>query len=214
VTAKFVKLTALAAVVAVSTLSASCGEFNRSQGNSPALIVVDSLLAASGATPAAFGGTLQSDVQRLVRSPAPCSDASPCATIHNDLGQVVMRLISKDPGVPGIAQNPSILNTITINRYHVDFTRTDGRSVPGVDLPYAFDSAVTFTIPSDGQATAIFQLIRHTAKEEAPLRALAFNGDIISTIATVTFYGRDQAGNEVIATARIGVDFGDFADPS
>jgi len=49
--------------------------------------------------------------------------------------------------------------------------------------------------------------------KEAPLRALATNPDIISTIADVTFYGHDQAGNDVSATGSITVDFGNFGDP-
>jgi len=36
---------------------------------------------------------------------------------------------------------------------------------------------------------------------------------MISTIAEVTFYGRDQAGNEVTANASLSVNFADFADP-
>jgi hypothetical protein len=30
----------------------------------------------------------------------------------------------------------------------------------------------------------------------------------------VTFYGQDQAGNEISAAGNIGIDFGDFADPN
>jgi len=30
----------------------------------------------------------------------------------------------------------------------------------------------------------------------------------------VTFYGRDQAGNDVSATGSIGIVFGNFADPN
>jgi hypothetical protein len=33
---------------------------------------------------------------------------------------------------------------------------------------------------------------------------------VLSTIADVTFYGRDQAGNDVTAVGSIGVNFGDF----
>ena len=36
----------------------------------------------------------------------------------------------------------------------------------------------------------------------------------ISTIAEVTFYGHDQAGNELSVTGTIGITFGNFADPS
>ena len=103
---------------------------------------------------------------------------------------------------------------MTINRYRVEYRRTDGRNVQGVDVPFAFDSGVTFTIPAGGLVKAGFQIVRHSAKEEAPLKALRANGSIISTIATVTFYGQDQAGNEISAAGNIGIDFGDFADPN
>ena len=35
-----------------------------------------------------------------------------------------------------------------------------------------------------------------------------------NAIATVTFYGQDQAGNEIIASGNIGVNFGDWGDPA
>jgi hypothetical protein len=209
VTSKLVKFVALSTLAACA---ASCGEFTR-QGQSPSLIVIRSLEAASGATPSQLGGTLNSDVEILITSPAPCSPQTPCATIVNDVAEVTMSVILKDPGVPGLAANPSFLNAVTINRYRVDYVRPDGRNVPGVDVPYPFDSALTFTIPNDGSATAGFQIVRHSAKVEAPLRTLAANGNMISTIAYVTFFGRDQAGNDISARGSIGIDFGNFADP-
>ena len=51
-----------------------------------------------------------------------------------------------------------------------------------------------------GTVTIGFQLVRHTAKEESPLVQLKTNGVIITTIADVTFYGRDQVGNDISAT--------------
>ena len=48
------------------------------------------------------------------------------------------------------------------------------------------------------------------AKREAPLRQLRASSTVLSTIADVTFYGRDQAGNDVIATGSLGINFGDF----
>ena len=209
-TAKLVKSVAL---LTLAALAASCGEFTR-EGRSPAIVVVRSLLVARGDTPDELSGNLLSDVRVLKTSPAPCSDVSPCPTIFNDVAEVQMSLISKDPGAPGIASNPSNLNQVTINHYRVEFRRTDGRNTPGVDVPFPFESAMTFTVLSDGVASMGFEIVRHVAKEEAPLKALAVNGNIISTIARVTFYGRDQAGNDVSVTADVGVDFGDFADPS
>lgn len=209
-TAKLVKSVAL---VTLAALAASCGEFTR-EGRAPALVVVRSLLVARGDTPEELSGNLLSDVRVLKTAPAPCSDVSPCPTIFNDVAEVQMSLILKDPGVPGIGANPSNLNQVTINHYRVEFHRTDGRNTPGVDVPYPFESAMTFTVLSDGVASMGFEIVRHVAKEEAPLKALAINGNIISTIATVTFYGRDQAGNDVSVSADVGVSFGDFADPS
>jgi len=103
---------------------------------------------------------------------------------------------------------------VTINRYRVTFRRSDGRNTPGVDVPFPFDSAVTFTIAPGSSVTQPFELVRHVAKKEAPLGALAFSPVIISTVADITFFGRDQAGNELSVTGSIGVQFGNFADPS
>jgi hypothetical protein len=80
-------------------------------------------------------------------------------------------------------------------------------------VPFPFDSAITVTVPVDGNVTVDFQIVRHAAKEEAPLRALGNAPDIISTITEVTFFGRDQAGNDVSVTGQLGIDFGNFADP-
>lgn len=187
----------LAGVTALAGASAACGDFIR-QDRSPVTLVIDRLEAASGASGAAgtFSGTLQSDVLTN-------------GGIISDSGRVTMRLIMKDVGTA-----PSPVNGVTINRYRVTFRRADGRNTPGVDVPFPFDSAATFTVPPGGNAIHTFELIRHVAKLEAPLAALAQSiGLIYSTIADVTFFGRDQTGNELSATASIGVQFGNFADP-
>ena len=190
-TAKYLKFIALAVLASVS---ASCGEFTR-QGQGPTVVVVKSLQAAPGATPEKFGGSLHSDV------------ATDAGVTFNDVGQVEMSLVAKDPGV-----GPSALNSVTINRYRVTYRRTDGRNREGTDVPYSFDSGLTFTVPNDGLVKAGFEIVRNTAKAEAPLRALATNGEFINTIAEVTFWGRDQAGNEVMVSGSIGIDFANFAD--
>lgn len=198
-TARFAQQMALAGLVATMVFASGCGDV--SQGRSPAQVVIMSLEVASGATPGESSGTLQSDV---------ITDGS----ILNDSAEVTMELRLKDPGGSGLGANPSELNSVTITRYRVSYVRTDGQNAQGVQVPYTFDSGLTFTIPADGAVTAEFQIVRHTAKAEAPLAALATSGSIISTIAEVTFYGRDLAGNDVVASARVGIDFGNFADPN
>jgi hypothetical protein len=83
-----------------------------------------------------------------------------------------------------------------------------------VDVPYPFDGAITATVTTT-PSTVGFTLVRVQAKIEAPLLALGgLNGAIvISTIADVTLYGEDLAGNDFATTASIGVDFTDWADP-
>jgi hypothetical protein len=200
------KLAGLSAVCLSVTLLTGCGEVARS-GRSPSQAVITALEGASGAENGELSGTLRSDVITVV------DQETGRTSIFDDPGSVTMRLILKDPGVPGSPSTPSALNAVTFNRYRVTYRRADGRNTPGVDVPYPLESAVTFTVPEGGEATAGFTLVRHTAKMEAPLAALTSSSVIISTLADVTFYGRDQAGNEVSVTGTIGIFFGNFGDP-
>lgn len=207
-----VRIGCLSALLLAAT-STGCGEYLREQGRSPSQVVIMSLQAASGAQPELLGGTLRSDViTNVTRTVNGQQVSSP--TVFNDNGQVVMSLVLKDPGQPGIASSPSALNQVTFTRYRVLYRRSDGRNGPGTDVPFAFDGAVTFTVPAEGTATANFEIVRHVAKGEAPLSALASSPVVLSTIAEVTFFGRDQAGNDVQASGSILIDFGNFGDPS
>ena len=129
--------------------------------------------------------------------------------VIQDNGTATIQVAMKDP--QGSA--PTEVNAITITQYHVQYVRSDGRNVQGVDVPFAFDSGTTATIPAAGSGTVAFTLVRVQAKLEAPLAALAHNGGqiVISTTAQVTFYGHDQSGRDVSVTGNIEVDFSDWA---
>lgn len=199
------------AVVAAVSAAAGCGQVART-GRSPSMLVITALEAASGATPASFGGTLDSDViTNVTRTVGSTQVQEP--TVFSDVARVTLRLALKDPGTPGAATTPSTLNQVTITRYQVVFRRSDGRNTAGVDVPYPFDSAITLTVPADGTATGSLELVRHTAKEEAPLAALRNSAVVIATVADITFSGTDLAGNAVAITGSIGVQFGNFGDP-
>jgi hypothetical protein len=206
------RLVSLAAFVAASI---SCGDVARS-GSSPVYLVIDQLQGIRGGPNAGQpSGTLVSDVITNVTSPAPCSTDSPCATIFGDSGQVSLRAPLKDIG-SGAPLLPTTNNEVTINRYHVEYIRADGRNTPGVDVPFAFDGAATGTIPAGGTLNLGFELVRNIAKREAPLvqlrRDTNITTNIITTIARVTFYGQDRTGNAVSVTGQIQVNFGDFGD--
>jgi hypothetical protein len=164
-------------------------------------LVVEALADGAGQ------GTVLSDVADTTTDP--CSPTSPC--IFDDVAKARLRIQLKDPGSPGVAATPSQINEVTLDRYRVEYLRADSHNVQGVDVPYSFDSGLTITIPGGG-AEISFEVVRHSAKEEAPLRALLQSRERISTIATITFYGHDQAGNQVSVASTMGVNFADFAD--
>jgi len=199
----------LAVILASALGLASCASELTRTGDSSAYVIIESITAASGAKPGEFGTPLYSDVVTYVEQQAGGQTVL-VPTIYSDVGQARIRVAMKNPSA---LTSPT--NTITINRYRVTFQRADGRNTPGVDVPYGFDGAATLSVAADGIGTVGFEVVRHQAKEEPPLRNLAGNGgaQMISTIAEITFYGRDQAGNEVSASGLLSVNFGDFGDP-
>ena len=197
------------AVAALLAASISCGDVAR-QGRSPVYLVIDTLQSAPGNKPAQFtGGVLLSDVETIVTSGGLCSTAKPCPTVFDDFGQVTLHAPLKDITS---ASGPTTNNEVTISRYHVAYRRSDGRNTPGVDVPYAFDGAVTGTVPANGALTLAFELVRHVAKEESPLVQLRANRSIITTLAEITFYGADRVGNNISVTGTMQVNFGNFSD--
>jgi hypothetical protein len=204
--------TARAAVALLALAGVGCGEYVREQGRSPSQVVILSLVGARGHDPEGLGSPLMSDVLTIVTKPEPCSAESPCPTVFNDLGSVRMQLVLKDQGQPGLASEASPLNQVTFTRYRVQYRRSDGRNVPGVDVPYDIDGALTFTVGTGDPVQAGFELVRHSAKNEAPLRALRTQATTINTVSEVTFYGRDLAGNDVQASGTMQINFGNFGD--
>jgi hypothetical protein len=170
------------------------------EGRSAMYAVIDTLQASSttkSGSAGTFVATLESDVETK-------------GSVFEDPGQVQMHLEPRD-----VSQAPTSNNSVTFTHYRVEYRRTDGRNVQGVDVPYAFEGASTFTVPSSGSATGVFVLVRVQAKLEPPLITLAGGGGsiVISTIADVTFYGKDTTGTDVTAKGSISVNFCDWADP-
>ena len=169
-------------------------------GTSPVQLVVVSLEGGPANSEASFKHVLRSDVATN-------------GLVVEDEGRVLLALALKDPGTADLPSRPTPANFVTVTRYRVRYVRADGRSTPGVDVPYAFDGGMTFTVGPDGGVSR-FVLVRAQAKREAPLAALRNDGGAIalSTLAEVTFLGRDQAGHDVAVTGLIGVNFADWPD--
>ena len=191
-------------------ISSACGGDLMRTGRSAVFLTVEKMEASSGGAAGSASAFLLSDVQVLVDQTVNGVTVK-MPTIFNDSLTATIRSNEKN-------QNPdsllTIISAVTLTRYHVDFRRTDGRNTPGVDVPFGFDGGLGVTIPPGSTAAVSIDLVRHQAKLEPPLKNLAGVGGqgFISTIAEVTFYGRDQNGNDVAVTGRIDVQFADFAD--
>jgi len=187
------------AVALTAVLAATSCSDKVLQGKGSSYLVIDALEAASGASSGSFETLLQSDV--LTKG-----------GVLEDLGRVTLHIAMKDVTAT-TGTEPTANNVITVNRYHVDFVRADGRSTQGVDVPYSFDGAVTGTIGPESTSLT-FSLVPVQRKLEAPLLALRNQGGAIAilSIANVTFYGFDQTGNTVSVRGSITVNFADWAD--
>jgi hypothetical protein len=186
------------ALLLIACLAASCTSAQLA-GESPSYVIIESLEAAAGPE-TVFKHSLQSDVLTSGR-------------VLEDSGRAAFTLALKDPGPIDSPAQPGPVNFVTFSSYRVRFFRSDGRNQLGVDVPYPFDGALTVTVGASG-AIATVVLVRAQAKLEAPLSRLRAQGGAvaISTIAEVTFFGRDQAGRGVSTAGQIGVSFGDWAD--
>jgi hypothetical protein len=211
--AQLIRKATVLGVVAAALGAAGCGEVART-GRSPGFLVMERLEGASGADPEKFTTVVGSDVQTLVRKTIDGQERL-IPTIFMDPGRVVLSLAMKNPGTVGSPTEPSALNAITVNRYRVVYRRSDGRNTQGTDVPYAFDGGMTVTVIPGEVAEGFFELVRVVAKRESPLIRMVNDGGIqaFSTIAEVSFFGRDQAGNEVTVSGTITVSFADYGDP-
>lgn len=202
-------VTRLTAMAAVAVAGASCGGDLLRTGRSPVYLTISNIALTNGAT-GDTGTSLLSDVQTLVEQQIGGVTVK-VPTIFNDTGSATLRVVAKDP-----SRATTEMNSVTITRYRVVFRRADGRNTPGVDVPFGWDGGASATIPAGGSAAVPFDIVRHSSKSEPPLRNLVNNGGVqfIYAIAEVTFFGRDQNGNEISVTGLVDVAFSDFGDPA
>jgi hypothetical protein len=146
----------------------------------------------------------------------------------NDNAILRVVLIRKNPNVQFVGP----LEDVRLDSYQVRYFRSDGRNVEGLDVPYRFTGAlnsVRLPAPEANGVTEVevaIEVVRHTAKREAPLinlidsdlapngRALLLTGEgIISTTAEITLYGRQvSSGDPIMATGHLPIAFADFVD--
>jgi hypothetical protein len=197
--ARTMRAATLVVVAGATTVVGGCSSTVRT-GQASSYMILQRLEGASGAE---SGGQFQTVLR---------SDVLTKGGIFEDNGRVTLSLAMKDVTNP---TGPTSNNVITLNRYRVEYRRTDGRNTPGEEVPYAFEGAIGLTV-GEQAVSAVFTIVRAQAKLEKPLITMVGvnNGALlISTIADVTFFGKDQTGRDVTVTGSMSINFADWADP-
>jgi len=186
----------LALLLAAFLVLYSCNPVE-DDSQSSSMLIVDSLLGedAQGSS----GNFLQSDV--VLSS----------GTIRADTATATLRVETLDPDP---ILGTSTYNDITVTRYLVSYSRTDGKAVPGTDVPYPFEGSMSTVVRAGSTSSVSFVIVREVAKMEPPLIRLVDLGaeQVLACTAKVEFYGHDTANKTVKATGYLTVYFANYAD--
>jgi hypothetical protein len=173
-----------AAAVALALALAGCGADYVEQNHSSVLLIVESV---NGGTPL-------------------LSDVNNDGIVVNCLGTVSASVRAKNPSNP-----VTPVNDVRLLRYEVSYRRSDGRGVPGVDVPYAISGNLTYTIPAGGGvAEFTVDLVRHQAKLVPPLSNIT-GVQVVTMFADVTITGQTIAQQTVSGQGSVQITFADFA---
>lgn len=132
-------------------------------------------------------------------------------TVRADSASATLRTSPLQPE-PGLGT--SEYYDILVTRYTVSFSRTDGRNVPGVDVPYPFEGSLSVLVRNGSSTTFSLIVVREVAKLEPPLIQLADGRaeGVLQCTARIDFYGHDLANRNVTATGYLAVYFANYVD--
>jgi hypothetical protein len=185
----------LLGVVGLSLGSASCVQTpDFAKNTSDVILTITKVTGLPGNDSLDEGDTLFSDV---------------AGVIINDNAQLDFEVIMKNPTGP-----TGTFNDVMLTNYTIQYFRSDGRNIEGVDVPYAISGAMGTQIPAGGDGEAVIVAVRHQAKEEPPLNNISTGGSsiVLTTFARITVYGKTINGKNVSATTNLEITFADFAD--
>lgn len=132
-------------------------------------------------------------------------------TIVADIAKATLSASLLDPApILGTSE----YNNIMVTRYVVTYSRTDGRNMPGVDVPFPFEGSLSTLVRTDAATIMSFVIVREAAKLESPLIGLSDSayGDIVQMTAKIDFYGHDLADKAVTATGYLTIFFANYVD--
>ena len=131
-------------------------------------------------------------------------------SVKADAAKVTFTAKLIDPTV----SDASYYNSIQVTRYTVQYIRSDGKSIEGMDVPYSFEGAISALVEIDSSVEVSFIVVREVAKLEPPLIELSEGrGEgVLEAVARIDFYGYDTANNKVKATGYLTIFFANYID--
>jgi hypothetical protein len=194
-----------------------------------------SLIAIAGAGLAAVVGCTAShatqDNSPVILRIVSVNGEVPLLSDISDAGLVTANVV--EVAVANRAKNlqvttPQVNMAVFMQSYEVVYTRSDGRNVPGVDVPFAISGPLTgvVDVADSGQTLALgIEVVRIQQKLEPPLRNLRAptpgspgttpntpggTAIVLTVVAEITVYGETTVGQVVSDSARLQIDFADF----
>ena len=135
--------------------------------------------------------------------------SGPSQFICEDEVEVALAVRSKNPGAPA----PNVAEAVLINGYEVTYSRTDGRSQEGIDVPYRITGRLSSAVDvaSSGTESVVIEVVRRQAKIEPPLSNIE-QSFVLTIMAEVTIFGETVSGDRVSGSGTMQIDFADFID--
>jgi len=143
---------------------------------------------------------------------------SDVVTINPDTGAAIVAADAAKVTFTAESLNPepwlgtSYYSDIFITHYVVTYSRSDGKSQEGVDVPYSFDGSFSARVQIGSPTEVVFVVVRAVSKLEPPLLNLtAGRGEgELKVTARIDFYGHDTPGNKVKATGYLTIFFANY----
>lgn len=176
-----------AVAVAAALAMAGCSADYVEQNEGPVLLLITSIND---------GAQLDADVRNGAESTFVC---------ENEV-DVDLTVMNKNPNSPAA---PS--STVQLDSYEVKYSRSDGRGVEGVDVPFRITGNLSASVGVGDEVTVPIEVVRRQAKLEPPLENI-FQTTVLTVNAQVTLFGKTISDKRVSATARFQIDFADFGD--
>ncbi len=104
---------------------------------------------------------------------------------------------------------------IILDQVDIEFTRADGLSREGIDVPFSFSQQVYARVALGSLTTVSIVIVSHNAKSESPLIELVNHGQehILKLEARITFHSKDLGGSRLEpVVAGVSVWCSNFAD--